>query len=205
MAKTDPKSWESFVNHRIQNEIFDRFCSYCCCKLCRFTTRTNLRTKTNRWMAKRKRYGRYEEIRSNCFTTPITSTSCCPTTPITNRWMAKWEANLSCQSSQSVDGKTDAALCHTLSQSVDGKTNVSSQDDESDVSVHDELDVSDQEPSTDVSHISVDSTDVLSHTHSIVKQQQIRFYFNQNRPPADLSSKSGILIIWNNFHWSELF
>merc|ERR1712038_1582392 len=69
--------------------------------------------------------------------------------------------------------QTDAALCHTLSQSVDGKTNVSSQDDESDVSVHDELDVSDQEPSTDVSHISVDSTDVLSHTHSIVKQQQI--------------------------------
>merc|ERR1719402_1938149 len=49
-----------------QNEILDRFCSYCCCKLCCFTTRTNFRTKTNRWMAKRQRYGRYgKEIQSN--------------------------------------------------------------------------------------------------------------------------------------------
>merc|ERR1719402_420486 len=59
-----------------QNEILDRFCSYCCCKLCCFTTRTNFRTKTNRWMAKRQRYGRYgKEIQSN--------------PPTTNRWMAK--------------------------------------------------------------------------------------------------------------------
>merc|ERR1719402_2123642 len=43
--------------YQYQNEILDRFCSYCCCKLCCFTTRTNLRTKTNRWMAKRQRYG----------------------------------------------------------------------------------------------------------------------------------------------------
>merc|ERR1712183_320468 len=49
-----------------QNEILDRFCSYCCCKLCCFTTRTNFRTKTNRWMAKRQRYWRYgKEIQSN--------------------------------------------------------------------------------------------------------------------------------------------
>merc|ERR1712038_337102 len=93
---------------------------------------------------------------------------------------ALWERN-SIQSShnQSADGKTDAASCHILSQSVDGKTdvlslqsrksvdgktNVSFHDEESDVSVHEEA---------FVSHISVDSTDVLSHIHSIVKQQQI--------------------------------
>merc|ERR1712032_601482 len=80
---------------------------------------------------------------------------------------------------QSVDGKTEKIWVKwdqnlsSSSQSVDGKTNAFSQDDESDVSVHDELDVTDQEPSTDVSHISVDSMDVLSHTHSIVKQQML--------------------------------
>merc|ERR1719244_392840 len=66
----------SCLIYQNQNEILDRFCSYCCCKLCCFTTRTNFRTKTNRWMAKRKRYGRYgKEIQSN--------------PPSTNRWMAK--------------------------------------------------------------------------------------------------------------------
>merc|ERR1719244_1445890 len=47
----------SCLIYQNQNEILDRFCSYCCCKLCCFTTRTNFRTTTNRWMAKRKRYG----------------------------------------------------------------------------------------------------------------------------------------------------
>merc|ERR1712228_669848 len=86
-------------------------------------------------------------------------------------WALRERNSIQSSLNQSVDGKTEKIWVqwenlsfHTSNQSADGKTNASFHDDESDVSVHEEA---------FVSHISVDSTDVLSHTHSIVKQQQI--------------------------------